>query len=234
MSEEIIDHYVDRAGVSDDTKFITGELKSVLDLFDKVNAKKINLGGAKGMKDISSAAKELKGVMDSLQKTAEAYNKTQLQEAKLRKENALTSKAEAQARKENAAAAIKEKQALDESGKEREKEKKRINEIGRAYIEYSKAAREASLKAKAYALTLGESNPVTIAAVKNAKEMNDILLRVDRAVGQNQRNVGNYKSAFDGLSVSFSQVARELPSLAVSAQTFALAISNNLPWYSMK
>jgi hypothetical protein len=229
MSEEIIDHYVDRAGVSDDTKFITGELKQVLDLFDKVNSKKINLGGAKGMKDISTAAKELKGVMDSLQKTAEAYNKTQLQEAKLRKENALSSKAEAQARKENAAAAIKEKQALDESGKEREKEKQRINEIGRAYIEYSKAAREASLKAKAYALTLGESNPVTLAAVKNAKEMNDILLRVDKAVGQNQRNVGNYKSAFDGLSVSFSQVARELPSLAVSAQTFALAISNNLP-----
>jgi hypothetical protein len=229
MSEELIDSYVNRPAVSDDTKFITGELKQVLDLFDKVNAKKINLGGAKGMKDISATAKELKSVLDSLQKTTDAYAKTQLQEAKVRKEAALAQKAEAQARKENAAAAIKEKQAIDESGKEREKEKQRINEIGRAYIEYSKAAREASLKAKAYALTLGESNPVTVAAVKNAKEMNDILLRVDKAVGQNQRNVGNYKSAFDGLSVSFSQVARELPSLAVSAQTFALAISNNLP-----
>ena len=42
-------------------------------------------------------------------------------------------------------------------------------------------------------------------------------------------NICNYASAWNGLSFSVQQVARELPSLAVSANTFFLAISNNLP-----
>ena len=42
-------------------------------------------------------------------------------------------------------------------------------------------------------------------------------------------NVGNYSSAFNPLQFQISQVARELPSLTMSAQQFFLAISNNLP-----
>lgn len=44
-----------------------------------------------------------------------------------------------------------------------------------------------------------------------------------------QRSVGNYASGWNGLSVQVQQVARELPSLAIGANTFFLAISNNLP-----
>lgn len=148
-------------------------------------------------------------------------------EAQAQKELAAASKLTAQARKENATAALREKQ-LDNTAA-REKEKAQINEIGFAYKEYSKAARDASLRAKSYALTLGENDERTIAAVKNAKEMNETLARVDGSVGQFGRNVGNYKSGFDGLANSFTQISRELPSLAVSFQTFALAVSNNLP-----
>lgn len=42
-------------------------------------------------------------------------------------------------------------------------------------------------------------------------------------------NVGNYSSAFNPLQFQISQIARELPSLTMSAQQFFLAISNNLP-----
>lgn len=42
-------------------------------------------------------------------------------------------------------------------------------------------------------------------------------------------NVGNYASALSPLSFQVQQVARELPSLTMSAQQFFLAISNNLP-----
>lgn len=55
------------------------------------------------------------------------------------------------------------------------------------------------------------------------------LSAAEQASGRFQRNVGNYASAWNGLSFSVQQVARELPSLAVSANTFFLAISNNLP-----
>jgi hypothetical protein len=250
--EELIDSYIHRPSISDDTKFLTGELKSVLDLLEKINSTKVNLNTAKGVNGVASAAKSAKEAAVSLEaakanlleaKAKKELANATLLEAKARKENAAASvleakakkesaqatKTEAQARKENANAALQEQKASDSASNTKAKEKAVINEIGRAYIEYSKAAREASLRAKSYALTLGETSPVTLAAVKNAKEMNDILLRVDQSVGQSGRNVGNYKSAFDGLGMSFTQVARELPSLAISSQQFILAISNNLP-----
>jgi hypothetical protein len=148
-------------------------------------------------------------------------------EAQAKKELALQDKALAQARKENAAAALKEQQAASSS--QREKEKQQVNELGAAYKQYSQAARDASLRAKSYALTLGENDARTLAAVKNANEMNETLKRVDASVGQFGRQVGDYKKGFDGLGMSFTQISRELPSLAVSFQTFALAVSNNLP-----
>lgn len=52
---------------------------------------------------------------------------------------------------------------------------------------------------------------------------------LDATIGNHQRNVGNYASGWNGLNMSIQQVGRELPSLAVSWNTFFLAISNNLP-----
>lgn len=55
------------------------------------------------------------------------------------------------------------------------------------------------------------------------------LVEAEQASGRFQRVVGNYASAFNGLGFSVQQVARELPSLAINANTFFLAISNNIP-----
>lgn len=55
------------------------------------------------------------------------------------------------------------------------------------------------------------------------------LSEAEQASMRFQRNVGNYASGWNGLSVQVQQVARELPSLAIGANTFFLAISNNLP-----
>jgi hypothetical protein len=55
------------------------------------------------------------------------------------------------------------------------------------------------------------------------------LKNVDATQGKHQRNVGNYKSAFNGLGVSINQITRELPAVGVSFQTFILGISNNVP-----
>lgn len=55
------------------------------------------------------------------------------------------------------------------------------------------------------------------------------LSEAEQASGRFYRNVGNYASGWNGLNVQVQQLARELPSLAVSMNTFFLAISNNLP-----
>jgi hypothetical protein len=55
------------------------------------------------------------------------------------------------------------------------------------------------------------------------------LKKVDASMGMHQRNVGNYKSGFDGLGMSINQLSREMPAFANSVQTGFMAISNNLP-----
>lgn len=64
---------------------------------------------------------------------------------------------------------------------------------------------------------------------KQIQALNTEISSAEQATGRYQRNVGNYASSWNGLSVSVQQAARELPSLAVGWNTFFLAISNNLP-----
>lgn len=64
------------------------------------------------------------------------------------------------------------------------------------------------------------------------KKINDLreqMKQADASMGNFQRNVGNYGSAWNGLQLQVQQVARELPSLTMGANQFFLAISNNLP-----
>lgn len=72
----------------------------------------------------------------------------------------------------------------------------------------------------------GDAGKALLAQIANVQKE---LSAAEQASGRFQRNVGNYASAWNGLGFSVQQVARELPSLAVSANTFFLAISNNLP-----
>ena len=65
--------------------------------------------------------------------------------------------------------------------------------------------------------------------LNNIGKLNQQLKDIDARMGNYQRNVGNYASGWNGLNVSIQQIARELPALSVSANTFFLAISNNLP-----
>ena len=64
---------------------------------------------------------------------------------------------------------------------------------------------------------------------KNVRELRAEISKQEQSMGVWGRNVGNYGSAFNGLRFNIQQVARELPSLTISASQFFLAISNNLP-----
>lgn len=67
--------------------------------------------------------------------------------------------------------------------------------------------------------------------LNNIGKLNQQLKNIDAQMGNYQRNVGNYASGWNGLNVSIQQIARELPALSVNANTFFLAISNNLPMF---
>lgn len=72
----------------------------------------------------------------------------------------------------------------------------------------------------------GTTGKELLGPIKNVtQELNE----AEQASMRFNRNVGNYASGWNGLNVQVQQVARELPSLAIGANTFFLAISNNLP-----
>lgn len=227
--EELISQYVDRGSFRSDTDFILSNLKEVLEAYKQVAGTKVNLSGAGTTAGIAAEAQKLNKETAEAIKLNEQLSRAELNAAKAAKEHAIAKKAEAQARKENATAAEKEAKATTATEKAQRNNKKAVDDAIDDYLQLSRAYNEAARKYKNYALTLGENHPVTLQALKDANDIGAVLKRLDSNVGQFQRNVGNYKSAFDGLGFSFTQISRELPSLAVNFQQFALAISNNLP-----
>lgn len=84
----------------------------------------------------------------------------------------------------------------------------KMNNLSQAYLENTEAGKK---------------------LVKETAEIYAAMDKYQKSTGKHTLSVGNYKQAFDGLGFSVSQVARELPSLAISANMFFLAISNNIP-----
>lgn len=242
-SEELIDRFIDRAALDADKQYVLNSLREMLDAFNKLSAVKVDINSAGSSKDLADAIRRNNAEIEKAIKLSEADAKAALiaakaknEEAKARKANAEAADKEAKARKATTDATDNEAKASRAKTKATQDEEKARRAASKAeedalndYLQLSKAYNDAALRAKNYALRLGEAHPVTVEAIKDAKAMYDVLYKLDRAVGQNNRNVGNYKSAFDGLGVSFTQISRELPSLTISAQQFFLAISNNLP-----
>lgn len=88
-------------------------------------------------------------------------------------------------------------------------------------------ARVASLKQEWANADMGSAKFKQLS--QDLAQANADLSKAEASVGIYSRNVGNYSSALSPLSFQVQQIARELPSLTISAQQFFLAISNNLP-----
>lgn len=76
------------------------------------------------------------------------------------------------------------------------------------------------------------TNSEIIQLSKLTSELNvyqSALIKVDKDIQKNGRNVGNYASGWNGLSNSINQLSREAPAFANSVQTGFMALSNNLP-----
>lgn len=114
--------------------------------------------------------------------------------------------------------------------------KKVVDDAAGSYNALNKEAldilRQLKAMPDAFDKTTGKINQNNKAAVElQAKYIgvNDTLKNIDASLGNFQRNVGNYKSGFSGLSNSVNQITREFPAFSNSIQTGFLAISNNLP-----
>ena len=72
----------------------------------------------------------------------------------------------------------------------------------------------------------------TASGKKLERETNELyqqMIKLQEATGNHRLSVGNYARAFSRLDISIAQVVRELPAATISANTFFLGISNNIP-----
>lgn len=119
---------------------------------------------------------------------------------------------------------------------------RQANEISRAVAKFRSAEagslQQLEAKMKLVELALNRLTPEQIENTKQGQRylasltaIRAELMKQQSAYGKHTLNVGNYKSAFDGLGMSVSQLAREMPAFANSMQTGFMAISNNLPMF---
>lgn len=65
--------------------------------------------------------------------------------------------------------------------------------------------------------------------LQNIQQVDAHVKSLDASIGNHQRSVGHYATAWDGLGFSIQQVAREIPNVAYGARVFFMGISNNIP-----
>lgn len=219
MAEDRIDSLFDPAAITKEFDALIKDITKRLKTFPSI---RVNLDGSSTIKEFTAAARSAKIEQDALTKQTEQLKVKILQLTVAKKEQLL------QYQKETA-----ETRKLNQEKKQAERnaanEKKIAEQAANEYFNLGKALQDAELRYKNLALTQGFSNKQTQAALKEALAIRNVLDKVDQNLRNYQRNVGNYSSAFNGLGVSIQQILREAPSLAVSANTFFLAISNNLP-----
>lgn len=103
------------------------------------------------------------------------------------------------------------------------------SELIGSYDKLNLKHQQAVKNAQNIGVTYGITSKEFIKASEKANKLDVELKELDASLGKHQRNVGNYKSGFNALGNSISQLSREMPAFANSAQTGFMAISNNIP-----
>lgn len=123
------------------------------------------------------------------------------------------------------------RQELNKVNRERELEIKAANAAIGSYDQLAAQYELGKLKLKGMAHQTEQQIQLFEAESKKLAQLYKDMMAMQEATGKHTLSVGDYGKAFRSLSTETGMLVRELPSLAVSANTFFLAISNNLPMF---
>lgn len=175
-------------------------------------------------KALAQARKEAEQTKKELDALARQYEKMQKQAA------ARAAKAEDKKRmQEEAAAARQFRKELAELEKQQKKSEAEARKMASAYGQLNAQHKEALKNARDLGAALGHESAEFKEAADKANLLDQQLKKIDANLGQHQRNVGNYASAYNGLGVSLGYIASELPNLSQGFGLFLRAIGNNIP-----
>lgn len=254
MAEFIkVDHFVDLEATNAEKSEFIKQVEEMIAKVKAVGDLEIKLSGASGAKETLKAMAELTKRQQDLIKQTKAYEKAVLDKAKADNLAAAAteklSRAElnqAKAATQNAKTAQIQARLTQQVTKEKEKivkaseaELKKQERLSNAYeqlkAKYNIAANTAKRLAAeelqvaaAHGLLSNEYKEAaanTLLAQQAAQKYYLELIKIEDAVGQSQRKVGQYENA----TFALTQVLREAPAFAISFQTGVSALSNNLP-----
>lgn len=123
------------------------------------------------------------------------------------------------------------RQELNKINRERELEIKAANAAAGSYEQLAAQYELGKLKLKGMAHSTEQQIQLFEAESKKLAQLYKDMTDMQEATGKHTLSVGDYGKAFRSLSTETGMLVRELPALAVSANTFFLAISNNLPMF---
>lgn len=199
---------------------LNADLEKSVSLIDAANkASKgliIEFKGSQNINDINEALKKQQKHIEKLKQTQEDYS----QKVFTAEEKRARAIEMANARAEKA-----ERARIDAAVKAAEREAKATAKLTNEYEQLKVKYRDAANEAKRLGVALGTNSKEFKAAAASSMQMYTELLRVEKAVGQAQRQVGQYNQA----AFAMQQVLRETPSIAYGFTTWIMAISNNLP-----
>lgn len=123
------------------------------------------------------------------------------------------------------------RQELNALNRQRELEMKAANAAAGSYEQLAAMYELGKLKLKGMAHQTQDQINLFEAESQKLATLYKQMMDMQEATGKHTLSVGDYGKAFRSLSTETGMLVRELPSLAVSANTFFLAISNNLPMF---
>lgn len=211
-SDEIKTYYAKQAALAETTKALRAEAAASTDGAQAAVAKK--------QADMDAAAAEKERVAQ-----AKAQAQAQVAATKAQKDAELATRVLQKALDDMNAQKAKEQALLDKNSNAYETLKREYNEAAYATktlaAEYVILQREGTASADTLATMSKRLKDQQVATLGQS----NALLQMEQAVGQNQRSVGNYANA----TGEITQILRELPNFAISAQTGILSLSNNVP-----
>lgn len=167
---------------------------------------KIEQERQKTLQQLNKAKQEEEKTTQQKLKTDQSANKTLIESEKLLQQQ---SKTRQQLNKEK-----------EQSKKQSEKEQKRLQQENSLYAQQAKRLNDLRANAKEVAIQFGTNSKQFKTVAKEVNNLDARLKGVDSSLGQSQRNVGNYTSAFQGLPGPIGGAIGGLKALTQASKAF--------------
>jgi hypothetical protein len=193
MADDRLTSYADIPALeAEHTKII----KLVDDTIAHIQSKQKELGNVQISLLDANSAKESTEAIGKGKKSIDELSISIKQLEKLQKDLVTTEAKLAVAETETAKALVAKKIELQAANKATKDSINGVEPLSKAYQELQKQAKNAAEAFKELAVTKGLDNKETIEAQKRAADLNNQLKETDYAIGNYQRNVGNYGGTF--------------------------------------